>query len=78
MLLMLVSNELYMYMSCVDIVTSQHCPALQDVDSDIALVLSRCDGKTLEEIVLERCHLSSTAGGENCDVLLCSWGYNRV
>ena len=40
-------------MSCVDIVTSRHCPALQDVDCDIALVLSRCDGKTLEEIVVE-------------------------
>ena len=48
-------------MSCVDIVTSRHCPALQDVDGDISLVLSRCDGKTLEEIVVELTNVATPA-----------------
>ena len=48
-------------MSCVDSVTSRHCPALQDVYGDIALVLSRCDGKTLEEIVVELTNVATPA-----------------
>ena len=65
-------------MSCVDIVNSRHCPALQDVDGDIALVLSRCDGKTLEEIVVELTNVATPAQLEVARTVMFSYAIGAI
>ena len=75
-LLMPISKDLEM--SRARSVSCRHCPALQDIDGDIASVLSRSIGKSLEEIVADLTNVASLAELQEARTVIFTYAIGAV